>query len=308
MVYLSVALALVSLVAIYFAARFFLLKRALVEANGELKEINADIIQNHVLRLPVPDKNLGALMSTVNSTLECIRRERVSYAARERAFRSQIEAISHDLRTPLTVIIGYVRILQSQNVCDEQTLSIILRKAQSMQKLISAFYEYSRVIAGDIALDPGIIDESRLMRETFLDNCVILEDKELAVYTDFAEYPVNIFADGDALGRIEVNILQNAARYAHSYFKIALKQEGDRAVAIFENDAEGLDEDKVARLFDKFYTADSSRSSGGTGLGLTIAANLAERMGGSLTAELAQGEGGVRAVRFTLSFPVAGKH
>ena len=121
--------AVAAVVAIYFAARFYLLRSSIRKADAELKDINGHLTENYVLRLPAPDRELGAFMNTVNNTLERIRRERVSYAAREREFRSQIEAISHDLRTPLTVIIGYLKVMERDGP-DGQTMEVVLRKAR----------------------------------------------------------------------------------------------------------------------------------------------------------------------------------
>ena len=299
--------AVAAVVAIYFAARFYLLRSSIRKADAELKDINDHITENYVLRLPAPDRELGAFMNTVNNTLERIRRERVSYAAREREFRSQIEAISHDLRTPLTVIIGYLKVMECDGP-DGQTMEVVLRKARSMQKLIAAFYEYSRIIADDYTLEPAPLDAGRLLRETFADNCVMLEGKGLKVDTSFCDYPVKALADSAALERVIVNLIQNAARYARTFFLLTFDRVGENAVAVFENDAEGLTEDTLEHIFDRFYMADGSRSMGGTGLGLTIAKSLAEQMCGSLTADIASApvniaEEGGKAIRFTLTLP-----
>lgn len=300
--------AVAAVVAIYFAARFYILRSSIRKADAELKDINGHITENYVLRLPAPDRELGAFMNTVNNMLERIRRERVSYAAREREFRSQIEAISHDLRTPLTVIIGYLKVMERDGP-DGQTMEVVLRKAWSMQKLIAAFYEYSRIIADDYTLEPVPLDAGRLLRETFADNCLMLEGKGLKVTASFCDYPVKVIADRAALERVIVNLIQNAARYARTFFSLTFDRVGGNAVAVFENDAEGLTGDALEHIFDRFYMVDGSRGMGGTGLGLTIAKSLAEQMGGSLTADIAsapgnfkEGESG-QAIRFTLTLP-----
>ena len=115
--------------------------------------------------------------------------------------------------------------------------------------------------------------------------------------------PAQIVADRAALERVIVNLMQNASRYAASYLAIENMVVSGQVVTTFENDAEGLTEETIAHLFDRFYTGDATRAGGGTGLGLTIAKELTERMGGALTAQLI---GSSRpAVRFTLSFPLA---
>lgn len=294
--------ALAATAAAFFAVRFALLRAAIRRADEELREINTNITENHVLRLAVPDKRLGAFLDTVNQNLACVRRERNEYAARERSFRSQIEAVSHDLRTPLTVIIGYLKLSDGER---DGTRDVVLRRAQSMQKLIAAFYEYSRIIAGDYTLSPAAVDMCRLVRETFADNCVIFEEKGLAAEAHFPDAPATVYADGAALERVTVNLLQNAARYAENFFMLSFFVRDGQAVAVFENDAAGLDESDLPRLFDRFYTADGSRNAGGTGLGLTIARDLVRQMGGELTAALHERADG-KTVAFTLSFPLYG--
>lgn len=299
MTVLVVLLSVTAVAAIYFAVRFYALRSAIYRAEEELGEINGHISQNHVLRTDVPDRALDKLLRTANDTLATIRSERVVYTAREREFRSQIEAISHDLRTPLTVIIGYLKLMEPTG---DEALGRVLRKACSMQKLVEEFYEYSRIICGDYPLSPAFIDAGRIIRESFSDNCLLLEERGLDIKVDLCDRPAEVFADQRALERIVVNLIQNAARYAEKTFSLSLDTGDGKVMATFENDANGLTKADADRLFERFYTADGSRGSGGTGLGLTIAQNLARRSGGELTAELTDGG---ENIRFTLTLPAA---
>lgn len=301
MVYLVIALCIAVFAAVFLGVRLIFLKRALRRSAVDLNEINDSVTENNVLRLPAPDKDMAALLSVVNGTLSAVRKERISYALREKEFRSQIECISHDLRTPLTVIIGYLKLMPER----DDTSEVILRKALSMQKLVSAFYDYSRIISGDYPLKLDSTDMRRVVLETFADNCVIFENKGLSVEAQFDDDPVIILADGGALERIAINLLQNASRYARSLFKITFSIDGGRALAKFINDADDMSEDTLLHIFDRFYMADGSRTAGGTGLGLTIARDLAEQMGGSLTAVMEQ-SGDRRLLCFELSFPTEG--
>lgn len=301
----AILLTLVLVLAAYFAFRFYLLKKALKETSEQLQVIQKDLKQNQVLHLPLPDHDLEALMSSINCTLDAIRSERKDYAKRESEFQAEIEAISHDLRTPLTVILGYLGFLQKQRLSltadQREMLDIIERKARSMETLISQFYDYSRLNANDYEIKIEEIDVGRTLREVFAGNCMMLEKAALQVKTDFPNHPVWVEGEATALERIFSNLFQNAGRYANHFLNISIQENGTSVQIIFENDTLKANADNIPHLFDRFYMADTSRNKGGTGLGLTIAKCLAEEMAGSLTADLINGEGKeTPRLRFTL--------
>lgn len=301
----AILLTLVLVLAAYFAFRFYLLKKALKETSEQLQVIQKDLKQNQVLHLPLPDHDLEALMSSINCTLDAIRSERKDYAKRESEFQAEIEAISHDLRTPLTVILGYLGFLQKQRLSltadQKEMLDIIERKARSMETLISQFYDYSRLNANDYEIKIEEIDVGRTLREVFAGNCMMLEKAALQVKTDFPNHPVWVEGEATALERIFSNLFQNVGRYANHFLNISIQENGTSVQIIFENDTLKANADNIPHLFDRFYMADISRNKGGTGLGLTIAKCLAEEMAGSLTADLINGEGKeTPRLRFTL--------
>ncbi len=275
----------------YFTFRFFLLKYALREADKELKDIQKDFTQNQILHLPAPDGDLEKLMNSFNGTLEEIRRHRWEYEKREKEFQKQIENISHDLRTPLTVILGYLKFMKSpgknMDITQEQAevLEIIERKAESMEKLVTQFYTFSRINAQDYELKIQEIDVCRILRETLIDNYQILETAHLKLDTDLPEHPIWVKGDDGALERIFSNLFQNVGRYANSFLRIRLKESEEETLIFFVNDTEKLSETDIPYLFDRFYMKDVSRNQGGTGLGLTVAKCLAEAMNGALDVE-----------------------
>lgn len=287
-------LLLISAFALYFAVRLYLLKNALKETGKDLQTIQKDISKNQVLHLSLPDRDLEKLMKSINSTLDAVRNEQEKYAKRENKFQSQIEAISHDLRTPLTVILGYLGFLQKQQASltleQREMLDVIERKTRSMEKLISQFYDYSQITAGDYEISIGEIDVGRILREVFTENCIILEEAHLNVIADLPKHPIWVQGEKTALERIFSNLFQNARRYAHSYLKILIINNVETVQIVFENDTQIITADEVPYIFDRFYMADVSRNKGGTGLGLTIAKCLAEEMGGSLNADFIKGE------------------
>ncbi len=276
----------------YFALRYFLIKHALREVNEELQDIYKDMAQNQILHLPMPDRDLERLMLSMNAALEEVRKERQSYEKREKEFQEQIENISHDLRTPLTVILGYIRLMKKskreRDLGQDQieSLEIIERKARSMEKLVTQFYAYSRLRAQDCQLIIHEVDVCRILRESIIDNYQILEKAQLKVDSRLPEHPVMVQAEASALERIFSNLFQNAGRYADSFLDIQIKESGEKTLITLVNDTDKISEEEISHLFDRFYVQDDARNQDGTGLGLTVARSLAEAMDGTLTAEI----------------------
>ena len=318
MAYLLLLVAVLALVVV--GVRFWMLKRSLRHTADQLWEIERDVANNRILKMELPDKDVEYLLSAINQVLTDVRQERNLYAQREREFQSQIEAISHDLRTPLTVVLGYLRLLQKEVDClpehrqeSSRMLDTALRKAQGMQQLIGQFYDYSRLNAGDFKMALQPVDAGRVLREVFADYCVLLEQANLEAEADIPDCPVWVEVNKEGLERIFVNLLQNIVRYAHSWVKVGLKQEKSRVVIQFENDNESLCQQDMDYLFQRFYMKDKARSGAGSGLGLTIVKSLAQQMGGDLQASLQEGdtcqtgqEQGKRekTIRFTLYLPL----
>ena len=275
----------------YFAFRYFSIANALKETNKELKEIQKDLSKNRILHLPLPDQNLENLLISMNTVLEETHKERKNYEKREKEFQKQIENISHDLRTPLTVILGYLKLLEDPDdnlLLNEEltaTLKIIRQKAQVMEKLVSQFYAFSRLTADDDSFIMRKTDINKILRETLLGNYQILEESGIRVDAGLPDFPIWVWSDETALERIFSNLFQNAGRYVDSFLKIHIEESRTEIRICFENDAKSLSDQELPHLFDRFYMQDYSRSRGGTGLGLTIAKFLAEKTGGSLTAK-----------------------
>ncbi|MDF2884278.1 MAG: histidine kinase [Clostridiaceae bacterium] len=243
----------------YFAVRYLSILYAFREITKDIREILKDLTQNQILHLPIPNRDLEKVLCSFNDTLEEIRKERLKYEKREKEFQKQIENISHDLRTPLTVILGYLKLMKKAdkklNMDKElaEALEIIEHKAETMKILVTQFYDFSRLNAGDYD-------------------------------------PIWVIGDDSAIERIFLNLLQNASRYAYSFLSISIKEEEEKVTISFINDTNMLSEDDIPHLFDRFYMHDSSRNEGGTGLGLTVAKSLAEEMGGILEVSIVDKE------------------
>ena len=289
-----------ALAAVYFAVRFFLLKRSLKMAAAELKGIAQNLEENRVLKLEAADRDLEEFLAEINRALSEIRREKNEFARREQEFKKQIENISHDLRTPLTSILGYLKLMDVQNMPEEEreSLDTVRRKAEALSRLIGQFYDYSRVTSEDYLPELKEMDLGRLLRETVLDSWREIEERQLEFTFHIPEGPVMIWGNENGAERIIRNLLQNAGRYAGRFLEITLREGADRVVMTFENDVSDFAQEDADRLFQRFCVKDPSRNEQGTGLGLTIAKTLAEKMGGDMRAELVRED----RLRFTVEW------
>ena len=161
---------------------------------------------------------------------------------------------------------------------------MVQRRSAHLQHLLNQFYEFSTLVSGNYKMELQQVDLARMCREQVLGYYQQFEAAGIEVQVHIPEKPVLIRADEDALSRIIGNLLQNAVRYAKQRLEVEIR-EAENPVLICRNDAEKLTGEDVRRMFDRFYTGDRARSQGGTGLGLAISRQLAEQMGGSMTAE-----------------------
>ena len=286
-----VVIAGVVVLAIFLVVRYVLLKNALQDAIEQLAHIEEDVMQNRRMHLSVPNKDLEALVCGINQMVQRFQEERIQSDCRERAFQEQIEAISHDLRTPLTVIVGYLSMMSEQNKCGKldanelaETLDVLRRKADGMERLVNQFYEYSRLIANDTVLACEAVDMGKVVRETLLNNVFLLEQAGIDVSVSIDETPQWVIADAGALERVVTNLLQNVARYAKSNLQVKVAEREETVQLQVVNDTEVLKENDLHHLFERFYAGDKARPTGSSGLGLTIARGLVEEMDGTMDA------------------------
>lgn len=274
----------------YLAIRLILLQQSIRQITKDVQMIQQDYHQNQILHLPIPNKQLQELLCAFNCILETTSNQSQQYESREHEFQKQIETISHDLRTPLTVILGYLKllhkkqeILEASNEEFDSIIQTIKRKAETMHLLVEQFYAYSRLKTGNYEITLEQVDVSRLLRESLLGNYQALDQAKILVDAQIPAHPIWVYADPSSLERIFMNLYQNVERYAKSKFQIRIVEASDHILIHFINDTSTVRERDLPYLFERFYMENQSRNQGGTGLGLTVAKSLAEGMNGSLS-------------------------
>lgn len=277
---------ILSILVCYFLWRLFAIKYTLKKAEKEIRGISAEPEENRIVKLSVPDKTAESFLCAVNENLTEIRKLRIAYEKKEEKLKEEIENISHDLRTPLTAILGYLKMMDTESMsCEEQeSLKIVRKKSEELQKLIEQFYELSRVSDGNFQMKMGETDAGRILRECCLSHYGLLEKLKVELF--IPEKPVKIRGNQEALTRVFVNLLQNSVRYGQTELTVFAEKKENEAVFIFTNDIEeGTELSEPSRLFDRFYMQEESRTKGGTGLGLTVSKYLVEYMNGKIWAE-----------------------
>ena len=253
------------------------LRRDLVERRGQ--------DTNTLLSLPCRDRELRRLASALNQELRALRQERLRYQQEDKELKEAVVNISHDLRTPLTAISGYLQLLQGQDLPPDtrRYLEQIGGRAQAMKRLTEELFRYSVVVSEEnLAREP--VDLRRAVEEALLSFYGALEGRGIEPQVRLPEEKVERLLDPAAVNRVLGNILTNALKYSAGDLEVTLEESGRLT---FSNSAPGLDPVAAGRLFDRFYTVEAARNS--TGLGLSIAKELTQRMGGSIGAALHSG-------------------
>ena len=235
------------------------------------------------------NKDLMELAAQINALLEKYLKTKADYRRSEITSKKMLSNISHDIKTPMTVILGYLEIMQLSETLSDEMLKKVERKAQSVMELINQFFTLSKIESGDMDIELYRVDICEICRESVLDFYELLSNKKFYVKVDMPETPIYIQGNKEALQRILFNLISNVIRYGADgkYLGISLRDD-DRNVYVDVTDkGKGIDRAFADSIFDRLFTMEDSRNRNiqGNGLGLTIAQNLAQRLGGTITLE-----------------------
>ena len=235
------------------------------------------------------------LASEIARQLIELRRQRRQYISGDRELKEAVTNISHDLRTPLTAICGYLELLEAEEMTDNTRRYVeqISNRTEALKALTEELFRYS-VISSVSDLSYEKVNVGRVLEDTLISFYGAFEQKNITPNISLPDSVMIRTLDKSALSRIFGNIISNALKYSDGDFSVTMSDAGE---IIFSNTASELSSVDVGKLFDRFYTVDSARKS--TGLGLSIAKLLTERMGGSISADY---KGNILSI--TLSFKV----
>lgn len=266
------------------ACKIYTLRKAAAEiADAFSARLQEDT--NTLIDISSRDRKMRGLAEGVNRELKLLRRQRQQYVNGDRELKEAVANVSHDLRTPLTAIYGYLELLERENLSPETARYVaqIRNRAEVLRDLMEELFRYS-VVASTPEVSPEPVNLCAMLEESLISFYGAMTGRGMEPDISLPEEGVWRNLDPAALSRIFSNIISNAIKYSDGDLSVKLTADG---TVTFSNSAAALSSVDVGKLFDRFFTVDSARKS--TGLGLSIAKLLTERMHGEISAEFREG-------------------
>ena len=234
------------------------------------------------------NKILMELSGQINRMLLDRQKIKIYYRRQEMSAKKMLSNISHDIKTPLTVILGYLEIMRIEHEEDE-TLQKVEAKAKQVMELINQFFTLAKLEAGDMNVELTKLDINELCRENVLEFRELLSQKDFTVELSIPEKKCYVQGEKKSIDRILNNLLSNAIRYGSDgkYIGVFLREEEQFIKIDIVDKGRGIEKEFAENVFERLYTMEDSRNRRiqGNGLGLTIAKNLAKQMGGDIVLE-----------------------
>lgn len=284
-----------ALTALCLLAYLLVLRHSLREAAEELDEkLRTDT--NTLISISSGDRAMQSLVTHINWQLQALRRERLRLHSGNAELTAAVTNVSHDLRTPLTALCGYLDLLEQepQTEAAARYLAVIRERTDAMRALTEELFRYSvlTATADELHTEPVCLND--VLEQSLAGFSGALSARGITPSVQLPEEKVIRPLDAAALRRVFDNILSNAAKYSDGDLAVVLAPDGK---VTFSNRASALSRVEAARLFDRFYTVDSAR--GSTGLGLSIAKLLTEKLHGTISADYEN-----ETLRICIAFPI----
>ncbi|WP_422661456.1 sensor histidine kinase [Paenibacillus sp. EC2-1] len=251
---------------------------------------------------------LGQVASNINLMAERLQQQIKKERELEISKMEMITSISHDLRTPLTSIIGYIELLRTNSFqnTDEYTRFVqnTFNKTMHIKKMLDDLFEYTRLTSIESHLDLKQVDVVQLLDQLLFEFEPLAQENGINIVKEIEDYPIIILIDSDKIARAIDNLLMNALKYSvkPGTVRILMMTDNKQVTIEIENKGNSLTKEQEDKLFERFYKVDHSRNSDGiqtgAGLGLSIARNILELHGGTLTFKLLN-----NIYKFTLTLP-----
>lgn len=261
------------------------IQKKIQKISEKLKEIT-DTNSSERVMVFTENKELMELAAQINRLLENHLKVKADYCRSEIASKKMLSNISHDIKTPMTVILGYLEIMRINGTSTDEMLGKIEQKAENVMELINQFFTLAKLESGDMDIELSRIDVCEVCRESILDFYGILTNKNFQVDIDIPETSVYVHGNKEAIQRILFNLISNVIRYGADgkYLGVSLRTDKNAVFIDVIDKGKGIDKNFAASVFDRLFTMEDSRNRNiqGNGLGLTISKNLALQLGGDI--------------------------
>ena len=264
--------AVLAVVCILLLAKIYYLRKSCDEIIDKLDLIMSDDT-NAKITILSDDRHMKLLATELNRRLRQIRKDQLKYISGDRELKDAITNISHDLRTPLTAIMGYLQIMKEIPKSEklEQYLAIIKGRAEAMKQLTEELFRYS-VVLSEQQSQPEQTVVNKVLEDSVMSYYAAMSEKGIVPKVDITEEKITRLLDPTALARVFANLMNNAIKYSGGDLEISLREP---CVIEFSNSAPEMTNTQVERLFDRFYTVEAA-----------LARTLIEQMGGTIDAAL----------------------
>lgn len=266
--------------ALFFAGKYYELKKQLKSISRQLR-----VEQTRLVTVAFIDDDMEAVVLEINKLLERLQQTIIKCSAPSAVLKSSIADISHDMKTPLTSVIGYLQLAEKE--CEDEKIreiiTICLERTHYCNAMINDFFELSVMESQGCTPKLERVDVAGIICEQILANYPIFEGKNISPHFDDLDRIVMVSADPNMLNRVIQNLISNGIKYASGdiFFRISQKH-GQVTITVSNPVNTAVD---VEHIFDRFYTQDKARSKG-SGIGLYICRQFIEAMGGSISAEM----------------------
>ncbi len=278
---LYILIIMLFILCIFMCLKIYFFKRAIKEISDSLNDIlNTDT--NNLINISSSDEDIKKLATTLNINLKELRKQKLQYENGNQELKRVVTNISHDLRTPLTAINGYIDLMKNDKLSKEQEkyLSIIYNKSNELIELTEQLFDYSKAIDNNVELNKEKCCMNEVLEEVLVSYYTVFKENGITPEISICENKIYKMLNKASVVRIFENILSNISKYSNGNFKAEL---GDNGIITFSNKARMLDATTVEKIFDRYFTVENAKKS--TGLGLSIAKQLVELNGGKILAK-----------------------
>ena len=282
-----IAVVILSVIALVGIIMCFSYRRRIKSINRQLEYINSHAT-NMIVTGDYGNASITELVNEINGLLTQTAKLRKEYLNKESNLKDTLTSLSHDIRTPLTSLDGYFQLLHDSNSPAEREryIAAIRERIESLKLMLDELFTYAKLQDGSYPLDMEYHNLNKLLYDTAFSFYDDFKRRSIEPKIQITEEQVTVFCNYTALKRAMQNIIKNSLEHGENSFSIELENIENEAVITFKNSYRNTDEIDVEHVFDRFYKADTARKRVSTGLGLSIAKEIVEKMGGQIEAHI----------------------